>query len=258
MLGDAGFADCILQEHEDEVSAEMPTQTAYEDIFFFAVLYGEMRADIEDVGLQELESAAVDGHPSFFIAFAEDVEAFLFRVYVGEFEVDQLADTEAAPIKHLDDDEVALAVRCRAVEGALNGVDIGVGEYVGQMLGTFGKGEEFCGVVDNGVVENHHLEESPEGRDEAALGGGGDVEVVELCKKLLEMVSGDVARTQIVLYGITFEVRDIAEIGGGGVGREGPFETQVCLELTLGLSPKAYLSLFFCLRYHFTKSMMFS
>jgi len=123
------------------------------------MLDGELAAVEGDVLGEEVKGAGVDGHPAFFVAFADDLEHLLGSEDVGEIEVDQFGYAQTAAIEHFDDDVVAGRSRKAAVEGLLDGVDVGIGEHVGQVVRAVGKLEESGGVVGHGVVGHKHGEE---------------------------------------------------------------------------------------------------
>lgn len=134
----ASFLDGLFDELEDCHAGEMVATEVEEDIFLLARLGRELAADGEEVGLQQAEGAGIDGHPTLFVALADDLQHLLFGIDVGELEVAQFGDAEAAAIKDFDNDVVAGRTGLAEVEGLLDGGDVVVAEHVGQMFGTGG------------------------------------------------------------------------------------------------------------------------
>ena len=143
ILVQAGLVDSLLDELEDRHAGEVVATEVEEDVLFLAGLGSELAAGGVDIVLQKVQRMGVDGHPALFIAFADDLQHFLFGVDVGETEIDQLGDPKATTVEHFDDDIVAVLPWKATVEGVLYGGDILVSEHVGQMLWTVGHVDQF-------------------------------------------------------------------------------------------------------------------
>jgi hypothetical protein len=199
------------------------------DIEFLAPLDVELTAVVKDIVLDQTEGVRVDGYPTFFVPFADDLEQLLAVVDVGEFEIDQFGYPQSTAIENFGHDVVACWSRFATVEGCLHGFDVAVGQHVGKVLGTSGHFYPFGRIFGNGILDYKPMEESPPSRQDPALGGGFDVDVGQLGSEGTEMLDSDIGRRKTHGFSPMAQCGKVVEIGLDGVGRKVPFESQIQL-----------------------------
>ena len=195
------------------------------------MLDGELAALEENVVLEEIQSAVVDGHPAFLVAFAHHLQHLLLGIDVGELEVNKLGHPKSAPIQYFDNDIVARRARSAAVEGGLHGGDVGIGKHVGKVLGACGHLDMFGGIVEDDILDDKHAEKGAPPRENAALGGGRDTDVVQLGDETAQSLDSDLVGEHPFAFGPTSQQCNIVEVGLDGVGRQVTLQTEVNLEM---------------------------
>ena len=131
VLVETRLFDSFLDELENRNAREVVAAKIEEYIFFLAWLRCELAAEGVDIVVEQMQRMAVDGYPTFLIALADNLEHFLFKINIGQLEIDQFGDPKATAIQHFDDNIIAGGSGKAAVESVLKSRYVLVGKHVG-------------------------------------------------------------------------------------------------------------------------------
>ena len=245
MLVDAGGIDGVLQHDEHHLPCEVAAAPVEENIALLPFLGLDVGTDGENVGLQQVQCTRIDGYPALFVAFANDLQALVVGIDVGQFQVDKLGDAESAAVEDFDDDVVARRFGQREVEGGLDLGDFVVGKHIGQVLRACGKVDVFGWVVGYCVFDDEHVEKPAPTFDDAALGVGLDAGIGHLLQQLQQIIPFDGFGLGLMLLHVTGHVVEVAEVGLDTVAGHTTFEAEIGLKAATVALPG-----YFCFLYH--------
>ena len=89
----------------------------------------------------------------------------------------------------------------------------------------------FGGIVEDEILDDKHAEKGAPPREDAALGGGRDTDVVQLGDETAQPFDSDLVGEQPFAFGPASQQCNIVEVGLDGVGRQVTLQTEVNLEM---------------------------
>src|SRR4051812_31484857 len=87
-----------FNNHEHHDAAKLPAVLIEEYKILLSFLYIEMAAYLLHVNAKQLDGHASDGHKPFFISLACYFNEAHFKMYIGNFQIDKLRNTQAAAV----------------------------------------------------------------------------------------------------------------------------------------------------------------
>lgn len=190
-LFDARQGGLAFYHDEYHGACKVGASAVEEDIVFFARLDVELGAAGKPV-IELADGTRGDGHQTLFCPLAEHTHKLLVDKKTGQAQVDQLAHSQSAGIQHLDDGSVAVAFGLGQVDGLLQPVNLFGCEHRGEVFARLRPFQELGGVVVAVAVEYKVAEEAAHAAQYAALRRRADADVVQACRKLLQVLQPNV------------------------------------------------------------------
>lgn len=225
-LLDAGELALFLDHDEDHHSCEVVATAVEEDIVLFAGLDLHLPAVVEPE-VQFLYGFVADGHEAFLVALAEDADEVLVEIEVGELEVGELRDTQAAREEHLDDGAVAVALLLREIHAGLELVHLLSGEKLRQVLWQLWRLKQLRGVHLKVSVELEVMVEVAYAAEDARLALCRETMLVERRGKVLQVLELHAEDVEVVVREVVEQPAQVVLVSLEGVLAVAALELQV-------------------------------
>ena len=194
-----------------------------------------------EVALDRLDRLAADGGEAVLAALAADAENAFLQVDVGDFEVDQLADADAAAVEDFEHGLVASAEEVGVAWGFEQLLDLIQIETLGQAFFLLGCPDGGEGVYADDAPTDQELVEAAQGCELPSGGALGVVLAVEIVEEFPngERVTFDVSFIGILPRGgLAFAAPDLSAQKQGELDEVGAIAlysvvTEVLLELKI-------------------------
>ena len=122
-----------------------------------------------------------------------------------------------------------MALPLRQVDAGLQGVDLGGGQHLGEVVSQHGRLQQFCGVVVTIAVQLQETIERAHTTEYATLRTGMDADVVQSCGKVLQVFQLHIQGTLALLGQVVQQLLQVAHIGVQRVRRVSALQLQVAL-----------------------------
>ena len=192
----AGIAGVLLHHNQNHRSGEMMAAAVQEDIVLLAGLYVLHGVTVDEPQVELTYGGIGDRHQPLLGALTGDTDELLVEEEVGELQVDELGDTQAAGEEHFNDGLVAPSLPLLEIDGVLYHVNLLRREHLRQVLAQIGTLKEFRGVFVKVTVEHQVAVEGTYAAQYPRLRLWADAHIHECGDKVLQVLKLDVDNMQ--------------------------------------------------------------